>query len=65
MKNHWRNKDFLNCKEYAEATGMSAASVYMQVKAGFIPFIRTGPRSIRIPTQHLKDLEAATTSATN
>ena len=62
MTSNWRERDFIDATEYAEVTGLSRASVYAQVKSGDIPSIKTGPRSIRIPTAHLKKLEDTLTS---
>lgn len=59
MTTTWRERDFLKPAEYAAITGLSRATVYAQLRSGEIPSIRSGPRSIRIPSAHLKRLEEA------
>ena len=62
MTTDWRDRDWVKPAEYADIVGMSRNSVYNGIRSGDIPSIRTGPRSIRIPTAALKQLEDTSAS---
>ena len=59
MAETWRDRDFLTPAEYAEIFSLSKNTVYARLRSGEIPSIKSGPRSIRIPSAHLKRLEEA------